>query len=401
MFKKVMCLFLPLLLLTAVQGLTEDARPRLGVWITVFTPEKVLYSKENVDKMIDVCNSSGITDIYLQIYRADRAHYDSSLTDRSPFEEIKNESGKDTISYLLGRASEGGIKVHAWLNLMSLAHNKDANIIKKFGTTVLTFDQHGRASMGIEGKDELDKYYIRENQLFLDPGDWRVRDYMGKIAEEVITKYPDFDGIHMDYIRYPAVVPFIPGARFTSHGISYGYNNLNLLNFKKATGLDAMTMNMTRGNAAKWDEWRRSRVTLMTGYIAERVRKLAPSTEISAAVVPSLERTHLVTFQDWPEWIASGTVDSVILMNYTTDTALMKMNSVSCLSVSDRSKVQIGIGSYLLKDSWETLYEQIKIVKDLAPSGLVLFSYDELARNKELQNLLALKFGAGTERTAR
>ena len=377
----------------ALGGITPEETPRLGVWITVFSPEKVLSSRENADRLIAVCERSGINDIYLQVYRADRAHYDSSLTDRTPFEQLKTEAAEDIIPYLLERASSSGIRVHAWLNLLSLAHNKDANILKKHGNDVLTFDQHGRPSMALEGKDTLDKYYIRENQLFLEPGDWRVREYLGDIAEEVTRKYPDLYGLHLDYIRYPSVVPFIPGGRFTSHGISYGYNRMNLLNFTKATGLDAAVMNMNRDNAAKWDAWRRAQVTRLLSYISERVRKTAPSVEISVTVVPSFDKTHLVTFQDWTGWLDSGLADSVILMNYTVDTPLMKLHSVSCLAAGDRKKTQIGIGSYLLKDDPVTLRQQIESAKLLSPQGVVLFSYDEVASDTDLQEFLLSAFG--------
>jgi uncharacterized lipoprotein YddW (UPF0748 family) len=376
-----------------IRGITAEETPRLGVWITIFSPEKVLSSRENADRLIDICQRSGINDIYLQVYRADRAHYDSSLTDRTPFEQMKTEAGEDIIPYLLERASSSGIRVHAWLNLLSLAHNKDANILKKYGDDVLTFDQHGRPSMALEAKDTLDNYYIRENQLFLEPGDWRVREYLGNIAEEVIRKYPELHGLHLDYIRYPAVVPFIPGGRFTSHGISYGYNKMNLLNFTKATGLDATTMAMNRDNAAKWDSWRRGQVTRLLSYISEKVRKTDPQTEISVTVVPSLDKTHLVTFQDWTGWLDSGLADSVILMNYTVDTPLMELHSASCLAAGDREKTQIGIGSYLLKDDPANMKKQIESAKLLSPQGVVLFSYDEVASSTDLQQFLLNAFG--------
>ena len=380
-------------MLSPITEAAENVSPRLGVWITVFSPEKVLYSRANVDRLISTCKKTGIDDIYLQVYRADKAYYDSSITDRTPFDKMKAEAGEDTIPYLLKKATDAGIKVHAWLNIMSLAQNKDANILKKFGNDVLTFDQHGRPSMALDGaKDPLTKYYILENQLFLEPGDWRVRDYVGSIAEEVIKKYPGFSGMHLDYIRYPSVVPYIPGARFTSHGISYGYNKMNLLNFTKATGLDASKMNMTRENAGEWDKWRRGQVTRLVSYISERVRKLAPKTEISATVVPSLDKTYLVTFQDWTEWLDSGLVNSVMIMNYTDDTPLFKLNSVSNIAAGKKGNVQIGVGSYLLKDDPETLKDQLKAARSLSPSGVVLFSYDEVAKNQELQEFLSETF---------
>jgi uncharacterized lipoprotein YddW (UPF0748 family) len=366
--------------------------PKVGVWVTVFSEEKALHSKGNADKLVETCVSSGITDIFLQLYRSDKAYYDSEITDRSAFESVLVSSKEDLIPYLIEKASEKKIKVHAWLNLMSLAHNYDANILKKYGKDVLTFDQKGRPSMPEDGKDELDRYYSRENQLFLEPGDWRVREYMGEIAEEILRKYPALHGLHLDYIRYPTTTPYIPGARFTSHGISYGYNRLNMFNFKKNTGLDPSTMNMNRKNALAWDKWRRDQVTKLAGYISEKAREISPKIEISAAIVPSTEKTYFSTFQGWTKWIEKKIVDFVVAMNYTDDPELFKLYSSSLMMKGFEENVRIGVGAYLMKNDPEGVKHQLEYLKKLSPGGIVIFSYDDIARNRELKDTLRSLF---------
>lgn len=371
----------------------NGSSPRLGVWISVFSPEEVLYSKKNVDKLIETCEKTGITDIYLQLYRANKAYYDSSITDRTPYDTLSQAAGMDTISYLLSSSSKKNIKVHAWVNVLSIAQNTDADILKKYGRDVLTKDQHGRFSMSINGrKDELDRYYIRENQLFLEPGDWRVRKYALEIIEEIIEKYPALSGVHLDYIRYPSAVPFTPGSRFTPRGINYGFTKLNLMNFRKAAKLDPKTMEYNRVNSALWDSWRRERVTLLVSYISGRVKTISPDLEVSATVVPSIERSYLVTFQNWASWIKKGYVDSIVVMNYTENTPLMKLYSESILMPEVREKVQIGIGAYLMKDDIKEVKEQLDSLLEIAPEGIVIYSYDEVASSDELKNYLEEKF---------
>jgi uncharacterized lipoprotein YddW (UPF0748 family) len=129
--KKIFAFLLAVSLMLTSPVLFAQTSPRLGVWITVFSPEKVLSSRDNADKTISTCAKTGITDIYLQIYRSDKAYYDSSLTDRSAFENILSSSKKDLIPYFIQEASSRGIRVHAWVNLLSLAHNHDANILRK------------------------------------------------------------------------------------------------------------------------------------------------------------------------------------------------------------------------------------------------------------------------------
>ncbi|MEA3488887.1 MAG: family 10 glycosylhydrolase [Candidatus Omnitrophota bacterium] len=371
-------------------GIVEN--PRLGVWVTVFTPEKVLYSKDNVDRLISVCKKAGINDVYIQVYRADKAYYNSVITDRSPYEKILSDAGEDTLKYLIDKAGENKIKVHAWINLLSVAKNKDANILKKFSDEIIVLDQHGRPSLREGEKDELDKYYIRENQLFLEPGDSRVRDYLAGIAEEITRKYPGLSGLHLDYVRYPRIVPFVPGSRFTSHGISYGYDEPNIKNFKNASGLDVRTMENSRDNFLAWDNWRRDQVTALVREISERARAISPSLEISATTVPSPEMAYLTTFQQWPLWLHEGYVNYIVAMDYTDDLNLMEINAAALILPDLEKRVHIGIGAYLLKDRLEKLKKQIGSLRRLSPSGVVIFSYDEVAKKEDLQDFLAKNF---------
>ncbi|MFH1664838.1 MAG: family 10 glycosylhydrolase [Candidatus Omnitrophota bacterium] len=364
------------------------AKPRLGIWITAFSPEKVMYSKENADTLIRTCTKCGINDIYLQLYRADKAYYDSGLTDRTSYDAAFSEARSDTVTYLIKTAEKNDIRVHAWVNLLCIAQNREANILKKFGDGVLTTDQYGRTSMQKDQKDTLDNYYIRENQLFLDPGDGRVRAYLAGIVQEIVSRYPELSGVHLDYVRYPAVVPFVPGARFTSHGISYGYNAANLKNFRSATGLDAAKMPQSRGNFLLWDKWRRDQVTSLVKEVSQTARAVSPAIKISCAIVPSVERTYLTTFQDWTAWLKEGYVNYVVAMNYTDDTKLMELNTRSLMTEGFKEKIQIGVGAYLLKDSPKTLEDQISLLRGIPVSGIVIFSYDDIAANKNLQDFL-------------
>lgn len=365
---------------------------RLGVWVTVFTKENVTASEENIDKLVSVCKDTGINDIYLQVYRADKAYYDSRITDRTPYENMLKKCGTDPIDLLIKKAEKNDIKVHAWLNCLSIAQNKNANVITEFGDSILVVDQHGRTPFPDKKKDGLDKYYIRENQLFLNPSNENVREYIVSIAEEVIKRYPGLDGVHLDYIRYPAAVPFIPGSRFTSHGISYGYNPDSLISFKNSTGLDVKKMKYSRENYKMWDDWRRNQVTGLVRDISRKVKTLSPRAEISCTIVPSIERTYFTTLQDWTEWLKEGYVDTIIVMNYTDDSKLMKMNSEAILLPGLKDRIQMGVGAYLLENKPDTLKEQFAIVKEVSPAGMVIFSYDDISGNADIKRSLKKTF---------
>jgi len=371
--------------------------PRLGVWINVFSAEKVLFSKEKADTLIDICSRCGIKDVYLQIYRSDKAYYNSDITDNSPYLARTSEAKEDLIKYLIKKGKENDIKLHAWVNLLSIAQNSDANILKKYGQNVLTRDQYGRTSMQKGNKDELDKYYIRENQLFLEPGDTRVRSYLVNITYEIIAKYPGFSGLHLDYIRYPAAVPFIPGSKFTSHGISYGYTKANTDGFRANSGVNIKNPSHTRSDYYLWDEWRRKNVTKLLKEISTKVKTLSPELQISCSFVPSIERTYLTLFQDWTEWLREGYADYIVAMNYTEDSEYMKIRSESVLVSDIADKIHIGLGAYLMKNAPGKFKTQIKSLKKIAPSGIAIYTYDNIAASKDLQNFLRIEFNCRPE----
>ncbi|MEE8359588.1 MAG: family 10 glycosylhydrolase [Candidatus Omnitrophota bacterium] len=349
-----------------------------GVWITVFSDKKVLYSKNAALDLIKFCRKNNIDEVYLQIYRAGKAYYDSAITDRTEYKKMLEAVGSDPVEFIINEAKKGGVAIHAWINILSIAQNDKAEIIKTHGKGLLTKDQHLKTPIKSAKRDVIDRYYIKEGQLFLEPGDPRVREYVLSVVDEVATRYPDLSGIHLDYIRYPNAVPYIPDSRFNSHGLSYGYGEKNVAAFKKAKGRDPLKIDGDRFNALLWDNWKRDRVTSLVKDISARVKKKNPKLLLSCAVIPSPERAYSVAFQDWPMWLELGIVDHVVTMNYTIDNRLAVEWAKSALAHKARGKVYIGIGVFLMKDRKEIFSEQYKVTTDLNPDGIVFFSYDDI-----------------------
>ena len=349
-----------------------------GIWVTCFSKKKALYSKDGVIELIEFCKSSHINEVYLQFYRADKAYYDSKRTDRSKYEAIVKSAGIDTIDLLLEEADKNKIKVFAWINILSLAQNKKANIISKFGSSVLTKDQYLRSSIRGEGEQQSDRYYLRDNQLYLEPGDLWVQEYILSIVKEIITQYPALKGIHLDYIRYPYPIPFLPRSNFNRYGLTYGYGERNILRFREKTGLDPLSMKDVEDNFLHWDNWKREQVTFLVESISKEVKKASPDLLISCAVVPSPETAYSAAFQDWSKWLEEGIIDYVVLMNYTRDNYLVKTRVKSALYHRAKGRIFIGLGAFLMKDDPELFLEQYKIIEDLGPDGIVFFSYDDI-----------------------
>jgi uncharacterized lipoprotein YddW (UPF0748 family) len=364
-------------LIERVQKNKKQQMPR-GVWVTVFSKNRILYSTQAIGELVDYCKKNGINEIYLQIYRGGEAYYDSQIAGREKYTAMVASAGKDTIDHILAEAHKHNIKVFAWINVLSLAQNKQAPIIKKHGEDILTRDQNRRASIRTDSIDDSDKFYLRDDQLFLEPGDERVMEWNLSVVDEIVRRYPRFKGIHLDYIRYPYPVPSIPDGRFLQFGVTYGYGERNVSRFTKTHGLDPVRGDVYKNDLAlKWDAWKRAQVTGLVERISALVREKAAHWVISCAVKPSQERAYSAAFQDWPLWLETGKVDHVVLMNYTRDERLSASLLKGALAFKGKGKVYAGVGVFLLKDA-STLKRFQDIVNEAGPDGIVFFSYDEL-----------------------
>jgi len=354
----------------------KEQLPR-GVWVSVFSAKEWLYSKEGVNKLIERCQKAKINQIYLQFFQSGNFYYDTKIGDRSKYDLMLKSASIDTIDFLLSQAQEKGIKVFAWVNVLSLGKNQQAGILKKYGDSILTRDQYLRLSHS-ETKSELDKYYLREDQIFLEPGDPRVEGYMLNVINEIINRYPLISGVHLDYIRYPSPVPFVPGSRFKNFGLTYGFGIKNLERFRDKTGLNPGEALNNEAEYLSWDNWRRQQVTDLVKRISSLVKVKSSDLLVSCAVVPLPERAYTNAFQDWSRWLEEGTVDFVVLMNYTKDSQFAKEVVKSGLGHRGKGKVYVGIGVFLMKSNPEMFFNQYRTALELGPDGIVLFSIDDL-----------------------
>ena len=377
-FVLLFCGFLNLSVVLA-EDKTDLVKPALaqGVWVSVFSAKSILYTKDGVSKLIAQCKKAKINEIYLQFFQSGNAYYDSKICDKTKYDAMVKAAGVDTLDLLLREAQENMINVYAWVNVLSLGNNDKADILNKYGKSVLTHDQYQRSSKPSTNMD-VDKYYLGEKMLFLEPGDPRVEEYILTIINEIINRYPLISGIHLDYMRYPSPVPFAPGSRFNKFGLAYGYGVKNVERFKEKTGLNSLEVLNNEDEYLSWDNWRRQQVTELVRKISSLVKVKSASLIVSCAVISLTERAYSNAFQDWSSWLEEGIVDYVVLMAYTKDNQFAKEIVKSALGHRGKGKIYIGLGAFLMKNNPDLFFNQYSMVKELSPDGIVIFSIDDL-----------------------
>ncbi|MDD5136335.1 MAG: family 10 glycosylhydrolase [Candidatus Omnitrophica bacterium] len=340
----------------------SESLPRRGLFVSMIQEPSVLARRADIDKLLDFAKKGRVNILFVQTYRANQAYFPSRIADPSPYRVSMKNISQDPLRLLIKEAHRAGIEVHAWLNMLSLGENKDAPLLKKYGTGILT--------RNAKRKKRLEDYEIDE-QYFLEPGDMRVRKDLCDMVGEILVAYPELDGIEFDYVRYPDEKPF------------YGYTKTNITRFKGATGIKKIE----EGDRA-WKDWKRAQVTECMELFALKARGIRPRIQISATGCMPYSRAYHEAFQDWPSWLDRGLLDFVTVMDYSPDPSEFNdWIAAARTKTKNFNKVNIGVGAYKLAGSPKILEEEFRLAESSGGFACTIFHYGSLVKNPDLANL--------------
>jgi len=147
--------------------------------------------------------------------------------------------------------------------------------------------------------------------LWWDLGHPAVQARLLGMLDEALERYPTAAGIHLDYIRTPAV-----GGCFS---------DACLARFQRATGIVVPeTLEDAAGRAQYITEhheeahiaWRAGELTEFVRRIRTLVKQRRPAMTVAADVFAHAGWAYRGVFQDWQRWAAEGLVDAVYPMFY-------------------------------------------------------------------------------------
>ena len=391
-------------ILTAA-GATEPSHAAdfRALWVDCEGRNETLGSKAKIVEMLDEAKRIGCTDVIVQVYRGNRSWFDSKIADATPYREIKAAEGIDCLRFLIDEAHTRDLKLHAWFNVFRITRNTDAPMLKKLGREIAIMDNHGRSVLDYTNfripKPAGLYYELSDETLILDPGNLKVQAYQLAVIKEALDKYPGLDGVHLDFVRYPSILPFPPGSRF-SGVVDFGYNPAAVKRFRSETGLNPRTMPRTRDNCKKWDDFRRENVTGFVRATAKLIEESGGSKQLSAAAVTFADRAYLSFFQDWRGWCEEGLVDFVVTMNYSDDRRLVRYHSHEAATVAGKASAYVGLQAFIEPVKADAVLEQIADALEAGAKGLCLFSYDTIRLDcPALFDRLAQRSGPGSDGT--
>ncbi len=350
------------------------AKPELrGLWVDGWNPG--LHNYEQCVEMVETARHAGFNAIFVEVRKIGDSIHPSTFVPRADCIEGNFDPLATTIR--LARDTSGGkqpLQVHAWCVVYRVwtkgrGRPDDPHHVVRAHPDWISLDNKGH-------KEATDG-------MFLDPGHPEVQDHLVRILMETVERY-DVDGLHLDYIRYPAP--------------EWGYNPESLRLFREHTG--------EKGTPApeneQWIAWRQSQVTSLVRRLAGEIADRKPEVQLSAALVPwgGLEMGYekssprMRAMQDWLLWKREGYLDWLCLMNYKREHNKKQADEFrDWCRQARRSPGQvhhaIGMGNYL--NTIAASKQQAQAIRDANNNGMMVYCYNNATRKGEsTANLLRM-----------
>ncbi|MBU78219.1 MAG: hypothetical protein CMG28_02175 [Candidatus Marinimicrobia bacterium] len=327
----------------------------------------------SIDQMIQFATLNRINHIFVQVRGRGDAYYQSKIVSRS---HLIQDEIFDPLAYLIPRAKEKGIKVHAWVNTYLLWSSRVKPVQKNHLLYINPewIDQKKRDDFNINR--ELKRLNGGKNGnegFYLSPNHPRVNSYLISVFKELIENY-ELDGLHLDYVRF--------------HDSDYGQNPGAIAQYRKENGLKAIQLStvakdpMIDVNAGGWSDSRRKAVTELVRDTKSLIDVIRPKMVLSAAVKPNLYQARERYYQEWDVWLAAGYLDKAVVMNYTKNLKEFAANidiMYDNLPKKYREKIVMGIATY--NQSARQVVDKVKYTRVTRFKGISFFSYNVMVQN--------------------
>lgn len=368
-----------LLLMVACLGFSCLLQAEIrAIWILPWstnTPQKI-------DKFIADAVSARQTDVMLEVrYRSDALYQTNRTPDPYPNPEppsyILNGLDFDPLAYALEEAHKKNLRLHAWIVVFNATPTDSLRIRQNYIYTQqpdwITYDSKNKRQQSSS-----------QFGYFIDPGIPQVQDYLLNVIGDIVCGYPELDGVHLDYIRYPEA--------------DLGYHPISVQRYREELADSSMSFN----------QWRQLQVTSFVQRTRALLDTLAPNIILSAAVMADYANAINLYAQDWLDWLQRGYIDYAFPMAYSLDRGVFdrQLRQMEAMQLNDR--IVVGLRAWkngnksLLPGKDNSSYNinelaaRIEKVRSKGFGGISLFSYDGLSIDRALDVLADISYADQT-----
>ncbi len=369
------------------QGATAQASPRVTapgpildyLWVLrsgIRTPRDVL-------QVVERAHAMGVRGLLVQVVARGDAYYRSDVLPRA---ESLPDSSFDPLGELLPLARAAGLEVHAWVNCAVVWSGprppRSPNHVLNAHPEWVVRMPGGRPMTALGG---YERHRLKLEGIFLSPAHRGMRTWVARITQEIVQRYP-VDGIHLDYIREPAV--------------SLASDPMMRAGFVWRTGIDPERIGQLpapqrAGADSAWRAWQCEQITAIVHEVRDSLARVRPGVFLSAAVLADTMAAR-ARAQSWQDWVRTGLIDRAYVMCYAPVVRTVRDQMLGYASqLGTDGRVVPGIAVYNTPPSHAAA--KIKAATALGYPMLALYSYDSLcarsgywaALRKQLEPALA------------
>ena len=355
------------LLAAVVPHAPASAEELRGLWVV----RTALVSPEKVDQVVDDAAAAGLNALFVQVRGRGDAFYSSRLAPRSVLLEHQPRTF-DPLARLLARARARGLQVHAWVNVLLVAHFgqplPEGHVLRSHPEWIMVQRSEAKATFDASPRTRLRRVARAGRQsgdvegYYLSPSVPEAVDHLEAVVRELVRSYR-VDGLHLDFIRSP--------------GPTWDHSRAALVDFRRVHRTQALLGGPAKDPLA-WDDYRRRAVTSLASRLADAARVERPGLVLSAAVAPDEAQAVNHKYQNWPQWLSSGILSALCPMVYTADNRLFVAQVEQALARTGTGQpVWAGIGAYRL--DLAGIVEKVRLARRAGAGGVVLFSHESLS----------------------
>lgn len=356
-----------------IVSLTLIAETR-SLWVVPWD----IANQESIDQLIADAIAANQNELLVEVrYRSDALYERNRGGDKylnpEPQSYILKGKDFDPLGYILQKAKPLGLKVQAWV----VVYNATPSLPRLLDDNYM-FTQKPNWITWQKGKPMTD---MKEQfGLFIDPGIPEVQEYLLDVFSDIVLGYPELDGLHLDYIRYP------------NH--KYGYHPISTARYEEA---------LLEEENLSWNDWRIRQVSDFVGKLQTRIKEINPKILLTAAVFADLKEAKKTYAQDWQAWLRDGLIDLAYPMAYNVnyDSFMHHMEAEELADYHD--KIVVGLRAWdasgkSLKAEISPKYNiyhiknRIDYIRANDFAGISLFSYSGIKEGNALNDLVRMAY---------
>ncbi len=332
-----------------------------GVWVSFSELDALLSGdfKPQFETLLQNCKSINISELFIHVRPYGDAIYPSKIF---PLRESSKKFEGDVLEYMIARAKDYGISVHAWINPYRI-RTADSDI------TALPDGSPAKTWLTDDSPDN-DINVSLSGGIYLNPAEDEVRKTVIDGIRELLENY-DLAGIHFDDYFYPTTDTAFDGASYNAY----------LAENEKPLGLD---------------DWRRSQVNLLISGCHAAVKNYGDDLIFSISPAAGIEKNYSSLYADVKKWMKDGSVDLIIPQlyfgfNYPQEEFRFDnlLEEWMALERKDNVEIMIGLAPYKINtdspadtEEWRNnhtiLKRQIELCRKSGTNGYVFFSSSSL-----------------------